>query len=235
VQKKLSERTSNRILARLLPADFDLLEPHLESVELPLRRPLEEPNQPIENVYFIDRGFASVVSDGSSHRGIEVGLIGREGMTGLAIVMETDRSPHKTFIQAAGAGQQIATDALREAIEQSSSLRRVLLHYGHAFFIQTAQTVMANGRSKIEERLARWLLMAHDRLDGKELPLTHEFLAMMLGVRRPGVTVALNLLERAGLIQTSRSAIVIIDRKGLEENSNGAYGAAEAEFRRLFD
>jgi CRP-like cAMP-binding protein len=93
---------------------------------------------------------------------------------------------------------------------------------------------MANGRSKVEERLARWLVMAHDRLDGDELPLTHEFLAIMLGVRRPGVTVALNLLEKDGLIDANRGVISIIDRKGLEEKSNGAYGVPEAEFRRLF-
>ncbi len=93
---------------------------------------------------------------------------------------------------------------------------------------------MANGRSKIEERLAPWILMAHDRMDGNELPLTHEFLATMLGVRRPGVTVALSALEKAGLIQANRGAIVVIDREGLEENSNGTYGAAEAEFQRLF-
>jgi CRP-like cAMP-binding protein len=109
-----------------------------------------------------------------------------------------------------------------------------MLRYGHAFVVQTGHTAMANGRSKVEERLARWLVMAHDRLDGDELPLTHEFLAIMLGVRRPGVTVALNLLEKDGLIDANRGVISIIDRKGLEEKSNGAYGVPEAEFRRLF-
>ena len=93
---------------------------------------------------------------------------------------------------------------------------------------------MANGRCKIEDRLARWLVMAHDRVDGDTLSLTHDFLAIMLGVRRPGVTHALNLLERVGLIQASRGTITIIDRDGLIENSNGAYGAPEAEFNRLF-
>ncbi len=195
---------------------------------------MEQSNKAIENVYFIERGFASVVAKRSDHLHIEVGLIGREGLTGLAVIMETDRSPHETFMQTDGAGFQITSSKFHKAMERSASLHRLLLHYAHACLIQTAQTAVANGRSKVEERLARWLLMAHDRLDGDELPLTHEFLATMLGVRRPGVTVALNLLEQTGLIRTKRGVIVIIDREGLEEHSNGAYGASEAEFQRLF-
>lgn len=108
------------------------------------------------------------------------------------------------------------------------------LLYAHAFLLQTGYTAMANGRAKIEERLARWLLMAHDRIDGDTLTLTHEFLSVMLGVRRPGVTHALNLLERVGLIHATRGIITVIDREGLEENSNGAYGTPESEFNRLF-
>ena len=132
-------------------------------------------------------------------------------------------------------------DALRHAVRsnrrafgQSASLHRAFLHYAHGFFVQTARTAMANGRSKIEERLARWLLMAHDRTDGDELALTHEFLATMLGVRRPGVTVALNLLEGGGFIRANRGVIFIVDREGLVAHSNGAYGAPEAEFQHLF-
>ena len=230
-----SRNTSrNLILAALSRGDFGLLESHLEGVDLPVRKQLEAPNKRIDRVYFIEHGFASVVANGSGHRGIEVGLIGREGMTGLAVIMGTDRSPHETFIQAAGNGQGMAAAKLRQGMEQSATLHRSMLRYGHAFVVQTGHTAMANGRSKVEERLARWLLMAHDRLDGDELPLTHEFLAIMLGVRRPGVTVALNLLEKDGLIDANRGVISIIDRKGLEEKSNGAYGVPEAEFRRLF-
>jgi CRP-like cAMP-binding protein len=226
--------SANRILSRLSAVDLDLLVPHLQLVDLPLRFPIEHRNRQIDYVYFIESGFASVVVNGSGDRNIEVGLIGREGMTGLAVVMAAETTPHETFIQSAGAGQRIAASRLREAIEQSASLRHILLRYGHAFFVQTAHTAMANGRSKIEERLARWLLMAHDRVDGDQLSLTHEFLAMMLGVRRPGVTLALNLLERNGLIQTERGIISITDRQGLEEHSNGAYATPEAEFNRLF-
>lgn len=228
------QSTSNCILSRLSPADFGLLEPHLEMVDLPLRKKLEAGNKRIDQIYFIESGFASVVANGSGHRSIEVGLIGREGMTGLTVIMGTDRTPNETFIQLAGRGQRITAAKLRDGLQQSATLHRSLLHYGHAFVIQTTHTAMANGRSKIEERLARWLLMAHDRVDGSELALTHEFLSVMLGVRRPGVTVALNLLERAGFIEAHRGVISIIDRKGLERSSNGAYGAPEAEFRRLF-
>jgi CRP-like cAMP-binding protein len=223
----------NRLLARLSPDEVGLLGPHLEAVDLPVRQQLENRNKPIEHVYFVEHGFASVVANGTG-RSIEVGLIGREGMTGLAVVLGTDRTPHDTFIQAAGDGQRISAAKLRSAMEQSPTLHRSFLRYGHAFVIQTAQTALANGRSKIEERLARWLLMAHDRLDGDEVPLTHEFLSVMLGVRRPGVTVALDLLEKQGLIRAKRGAVAILNRTGLRKISNGAYGAAEAELRRLF-
>jgi CRP-like cAMP-binding protein len=155
-------------------------------------------------------------------------------MTGLAVVMGTDRTPHETYMQNAGTGWRMTAGNLRRVMEQSRTVQQSFLLYGHAFVIQATYTAMANGRSKIEERLARWLLMAQDRVEGDRLTLTHEFLSLMLGVRRPGVTVALNLLERAGLIQASRGAIVIVDRAGLEQLSNGAYGAPEAEFNRLF-
>jgi len=226
-------RTANRLLAHLSPDELGLLEPHLDAVDLPVRKQLENRNKTIEHVYFIERGFASVVANGTG-RSIEVGLIGREGMTGLAVVMGTDRSPHDTFMQAAGDGQRISSAKLRSAMEQSPALHRFFLLYGHAFVVQTAQTALANGRSRIEERLARWLLMAQDRLDGDAVPLTHEFLSVMLGVRRPGVTVALDTLERKGLIRAKRGAVAILNRMGLRKISNGAYGGAEAEFQRLF-
>ena len=223
----------NGILSRLPPEQIGLLTPHLQAVDLPLRRQLEKRGKPIEFVYFLDHGFASVVADGASDRSVEVGLIGREGMTGLAILMGSDRSPHDTFMQSAGSGQRIAVGKLQSAVSESNSLQRTFLQWGHTFLIQTGQTALTNARSKIEERLARWLLMAHDRLDGDLLALTHEFLATMLGVRRPGVTVAVRLLENRGLIQARRGGIFVVDREGLMEACNGAYGTAEAEYRRM--
>ena len=228
-------RSANRLLAHLSAKDLGLLQPHLVPVDLPVRKPLESRNKPIESIYFVERGIVSVVANGVGNRSIEVGIIGIEGMTGLAVIMGADRSANETYVQVAGHGLEMSAAELRRAIDQSATLHRSLLLYGHAFVTQTAQTALANGRSKIEERLARWLLMAHDRMEGNELPLTHEFLATMLGVRRPGVTVALNLLEHQGLIQAQRGVLTVVDRVGLEEISNGAYGAPEAEFRRLFD
>ena len=226
--------TRNRLLTRLSADDLSLLQPHLVAVEMPLRKQLETSNKRIENIYFMDSGFASVVANGQKDRSIEVGLIGREGVTGLAVIMGTDRSPNETFVQGAGTARRMPTAALIHAMEKSTTLHRCLLHYGHAFVVQTSQTALANGRSKIEQRLARWLCMAHDRVDGNELTLTHEFLAIMLGVRRPGVTLALALLEKAGLIEAKRGVIKIIDRKRLERGTDGSYGAPEAEFQRLF-
>ena len=213
----------NRILSRLSPADLGLLEPHLEPVDLPVHRPLEGRNRRIDFVYFIEAGFASVVANGSGKPSIEVGIIGREGMTGLAIIMGQQQAPHDTYIQVAGKGQRIRAAKLREADELSNTLHRAMLHYAHAFLLQATTTALANGRSKIEERLARWLLMAQDRTDGDRLPLTHEFLSLMLGVRRSGVTTALQVLEKKGLISRNRGSVLILDRKGLAKQSNGTY------------
>jgi CRP-like cAMP-binding protein len=219
-----SPTSPNRILSRLSKADFGLLEPHLQPVDLPLRKMLAVKNKRVDHVYFPESGMASVVANGG--QAIEIGIIGREGMTGPSVVMgNTDRVPHETYMQIAGHGQRIKADHLREAIATSSSLHQLLLAYVFSFMTQTTQTALANGRSKIEERLARWLLMARDRVDTDELPLTHEFLAIMLGVRRSGVTVALQELERKGLIAHRRSMITIADREGLEHSSNGTYTA----------
>jgi CRP-like cAMP-binding protein len=211
----------NRILSRLSRADFRLLEPHLERVELPVRTMLQARNKRVDQIYSMESGFASVVANGGHD--IEIGIIGREGMTGLSVVMDiNDRATHETYIQHAGSGQRMAADNLRAAIDASVALHRVLLRYAHAFMVQTAQTALASGRSKIEERLARWLLMADDRIGG-ELRLTHDFLGIMLGVQRPGVTIALQALERTGLIAHRRGVITLLDREALQKSSNGTY------------
>jgi CRP-like cAMP-binding protein len=218
----------------LAPADFALLKPRLSAIDLPLRKHLELPNKAIDSVYFPDAGFASVVANGNG-QSIEVGLIGREGMTGLAVVMGADRSPNATYMQLAGHGRKISAADLRDAMSASETLRASFLRYGHAFIVQTSHTALANGRNKVEERLARWLLMARDRNDSNELTLTHEFMSIMLGVRRAGVTVALDVLEKKSLVRVKRGGVTILDRKGLEKMTNGAYGVPEAELKRLWD
>jgi CRP-like cAMP-binding protein len=222
---KSRPRSGNRVLARLSQADFALLKPHLERVDLPLSTVLETGSQRIDAAYFMDHGFASVVADGQGKRDIEVGIIGREGLTGLAVVLGQDRARHTTYIQVAGAGQRMSAAKLRQATARSASLHGALLQCVHAFLNQTTETALANGRSKNEERLARWLLMAHDRIDGDELPLTHNLLAIMLGVHRPAVTVAVQALEGKALIKAGRWAITVLDRNGLIKSSKGAYVA----------
>jgi len=227
MQQKTSASIKNRIFSRLSADDKALLGPDLEPVELALRQVLEAPNKPIKHSYFIEYGLASVVAS-NGHKQLEVGLIGCEGMTGLPIVLGNDRSPNETFIQVAEKGLRIAADKLREAISQSRSLERALLGFAHAFMNQTANTALSNGTATLEERLARWLLMANDRLKGDEVPLTHEFLSLMLGVRRAGVTVALNYLEQRALISLLRKKIVITDRNGLKAAANGTYHEPES-------
>ena len=208
--------SDNRLLASLSTGDFDLLAPHLESVTLGLRKHLERPNRRIDAVYFPEAGFASVVAVQSNGKQVEVGLIGREGMTGLPIVLGNHRSPHATYIQSPGKGQCIPATELRKATQTSVSLRDSLLKFVQAFGVQTTHTAICNVQSRLDVRLSRWLLMAHDRIGDDTLTLTHEFLSLMLGVRRPGVTEALQALRKQGLISYGRGQIAVKDRKGME-------------------
>src|SRR3954454_10554482 len=153
--------SNNKLLASLSTGDFGLLEPHLEPVNLGVRKHLEKPNQRISAAYFPESGFASVVAV-QRGKNVEVGLIGREGMTGLPIVLGNHRSPHATYIQASGKGQCIPATKLRDATRSSISLRDSLLKYVQAFGVQTTHTAISNAQSRIDIRLARWLLMAQD-------------------------------------------------------------------------
>jgi DNA-binding transcriptional regulator YhcF (GntR family) len=155
-------------------------------------------------------------------------------MTGLAAVLGAKRSPHEIYMEIEGDGRCITAEALCGFMEKSRSLTGSLLRYAHAFSVQVAFTSLANAQGKIEERLARWLLMAHDRLERDEIHLTHEFLSAMLGVRRAGVTAALHQLESSALISTARGRVTVLDRDGLKDSANGLYGVPEAEFERLF-
>jgi CRP-like cAMP-binding protein len=175
----------------------------------------------------------SSVTNNSADGKIEIGVIGREGMVGLPVVLGVDRSPYEFFIQMPGHGWRMAAHELEQAIQQNPSLHRYLLRYAQASHVQVSETAFANANSDIEARLARWLLMCHDRVDGDDVPLTHEFIAMMLGVRRPGVTVALHVLEGMQVIQAKRGLVTVLDREKLEELAEDAYGLSEAEYTRL--
>jgi CRP-like cAMP-binding protein len=223
----------NRLLTRLTPPDWTMLAPHLEPVTLRERQVIEVPHKPIAHAYFLEIGVASVVAvDNEDHR-IEVGVIGYEGITGVPLIMGDTRAQHSTYMQISGSGHRIAAERLRAAIGTSESLRALMLKSAQGFMIQTAHSALANGRAKLEERLARWLLMAQDRMTSNAVPLTHEFLAVMLGVRRAGVTVAVRSFEQRGFITTRRGELTVVNRPGLEKVAGSFYGTPEQELERL--
>jgi CRP-like cAMP-binding protein len=208
------------------------LEAHLTKIEFELRQSFEAANKSIEYVCFPEDGIVSIVAK-SNHEQAEAGIVGREGMTGIPVVLGNDRWVNDTYVQVAGYGLRIPVSDLRHAMAESADLRGLFLRFTQSFIAQTTQTALVNARGSVGMRLARWLLMAHDRLDGDELPLTHEFVALMLGVRRAGVTTALQKLESDGLVLAKRGAISVQDRAGLIRLADRLYGIAEAEYRRL--
>ena len=219
----------NRLLAALTPDAFWLLQPHLEPVPLEMRQWVIKAGEPIQHVTFPEHEIVSILADTSQGR-IEVGLLGPDGMAGVPVVLGIERSPHGYMVQAAGEALRIPAQDLQAALRQSPSLHAGLLRYAHALMVQTAETAYANAGFTIEARLARWILMTDDRLAREDLPLTRDFLSMMLGVRRPGVTIAVQNLEGNRLIRAKRGGITVLDRTGLEEVAGDAYGVSEAEY-----
>jgi CRP-like cAMP-binding protein len=212
-----------------------LLEPSLVFVTLAVGDELEEPGVEIDRVYFPESGIASVVALQGGEQRAEIGIIGCEGMTGAAVLLGGRSSPHETYIQVAGDAQAISTAALKQAVRQSTTLTLLLFRFVQAFMVQTAHTAIVNAHGHLAERLARWLLMAHDRMANDEIRLTHEFIALMLAVRRSGVTEAIAILESEGMIRARRGLIVIRDPEALIKRAGPYYGVPEAEYRRLID
>jgi CRP-like cAMP-binding protein len=225
----------NRLLKALPPQAYEILRPHMEMVDLSLKQDLVEAGQPNAFVYFIESGLASVVAESSDGESVEIGHVGREGMAGYHVMLMTPTSSHRTFMQSVGSAIRVPVAAFTGALEEHRSMRNLLLRYVHCCEVQLGHSALANGRYSMHERLARWLLMCHDRLDGDDLALTHEFLSLMLGVRRSGVTEQLHILEGLHAIKATRGNIRIIDREKLEEVAGGCYGAPEAEYRRLIE
>lgn len=223
----------NNLLHTLSSADRALIEPLLESVDLAQGMVVEEPGKPVSHAYFPRTGVGSTVALSGNGRRIEVGLFGCDGMSGTAVVMQSQHAAHETFMQIGGAGYAIEAGKLTELLKQSATLQRHLLRYVQAMITQVSQTALSNGHAKLEERLARWLVMCHDRTEDDEMFLTHEFLSVMLGVRRAGVTVGTHMLEGKGLIRARRGQITILDRDGLEHEARDCYGVPEAEYARL--
>jgi CRP-like cAMP-binding protein len=226
----LASLHSNRLLVSLSANDRALLQPSVELVTLPFGEVIERSNERISHVYFPTSGLASVVGTTSAEQRIEVGMVGYEGMTGLAVVLGRYQSTNETIIQATTTAVRVPSANLRRALRASPSLTASLLRYVHVFMTQASQTALAFGRAKLNERLARWLLMWQDRLQTPRLTITHEFLALLLGVRRQGVTVALHELEGQGFIRGTRNQITIIDRRGLLDLADGFYGVPELDY-----
>ena len=214
----------NLFLASLPKDDFEALRPHLEKVRLPSREILHEMGTPIEHCYFTDGGMTSLLIRLEDGAMIEAGVVGKEGFAGGPALMGFEGfSPYTSMTQMPGVGLRMAASVLRTEMLRRPTLLDRVHRFSQALNAQISHTAACNAHHNLPERLARWLLMAHDRVDGDELPLTHEFLGLMLGTHRPGVTIALQALEKAGLITTRRSHITIVNRKRLEKSANGAY------------
>lgn len=223
----------NRMLSALAPEEFGLLAPHLEPVELPFKTVLIVPDEPITHVHFPESGLTSFLALFEGGGSLEVGMVGRDGVVGIPILLGADAVSQECLMQIPGHGWRIKTDALRAAIRQSPALHASLLRGAMAFLAQVSQTAACNGAHRLEERLARWLLMSHDRCDGDRLPLTQEFLSTMLGVRRAGVTVAAGTLQRAGIIRYESGDITILNRPALEVASCECYAVVREQTKRL--
>ena len=224
---------SNRLLTLLREEDRERLRRHLEPVVLEYRRPLYDAYEPIEFVHFIESGVGSLVLTMANGQAAEVGTIGNEGFVGLPVLLGDDRAPTSVYIQVPGVGLRMKAEMFREELERSGPMRATMLRYAHALFNQVAQSAACAALHSLEQRCCRWMLMTRDRMQSDEFLLTQEFLAMMLGVRRAGVTVAASGLQRAGLIRYKRGNVTIIDRRGLEHRSCECYGVSKREFDRL--
>jgi CRP-like cAMP-binding protein len=228
-----AELGRNLLLGALDASVYTELLDGAESLELKLRHVLYEANAPITHVYFLDRGIASLIAPVGDGAGVEVGTIGNEGFIGLPLLLESDREPVTALIQVAGAGIRVTASAFQNAIPKNEALRGLMLRYAQGYLNQVSQSSACNRAHSIEERCARWLLMTHDRVSSDDFLLTHEFLALMLGVRRAGVTVAAGMLQKAGFIEYRHGRITIIDRKGLEGASCGCYRLIRENFDRI--
>lgn len=223
----------NHLLAMLAPEDAAWLAPRLEPVTLASNQELEKPGTVIRHAYFVERGVCSVMAGAGRGRQIEVNMIGPDGMVGTALVQGDSRTPYRCFVHSSGTALRIGAEELASALVARPGMRELLNRYVRALGIQAGWTAHAYGCFGTSELLARRLLMLCDRMQDQTLNVTHEFMSVMLGVARTRVTTGLHELEGLRLIRSLRSQIVILDRNGLRAFAGDAYGAAEAEARRL--
>ncbi|MGB8182354.1 MAG: Crp/Fnr family transcriptional regulator [Stellaceae bacterium] len=233
VRRKAADPPANRLLGLLPRRDYQRLRPHLERIPLEYRKSLYRAREPIGFVYFIETGVGSLVNTMANGQAAEVGTIGNEGMVGLPLVFGDDRAPTSVYVQVPGIGLRMKAALFEKELARSASMRAVMLRYAHAFFNQVAQSAACNHFHSIGQRSCRWLMMTYDRMQSDEFLLTQEFLAMMLGVQRTGVTGAAAVLQRAGLIRYKRGHVTILDRRALMKRSCECYGISKREFDRL--
>jgi CRP-like cAMP-binding protein len=224
---------SNQLLVALAQENFDLLRPHLEPVPLPHKQSLSNPNTQIDHVHFVQEGMVSLVQPLENGAMIEVGMIGNEGFLGVPVLLGADTSPLEAMVQIPGSALRMPASAFREEAGRSPALLGLLLRYVQALHTQVSFSAACNGRHTLPERLARWLLTARDRASSDQMPLSHEFLSMMLGVWRAGVTVAVGTLKAAGLIRNTHGQVTITDRQGLEAACCECYRTVKNEYDRL--
>jgi CRP-like cAMP-binding protein len=225
----------NRLLSAL-SRDLQIrLLPRMEKVSLPIRQVLYEADSPILHVYFPVSGVVSLVISLKDGASVEVATIGNEGVVGVPVFLGAERSPTKAFCQVAGQALKMRADSFRRALEEHPELADVVRRYTQGMVNQISQTTACNHVHSVQARMCRWLLMTHDRVGADEFHLTQEFLAQMLGVRRPSVTVAAGLLQKAGLIRYQRGRIHIADRAGLEITACECYETVRQEFNRLLN
>jgi CRP-like cAMP-binding protein len=225
--------TQNYLLAALTKDDLQLLAPSLEWVDLFQGKILSEAGQKLDYAYFPTSGICSIIAQNHEGIQIETGIVGREGFVGIAIVHFAVSTPSQVIVQAEGRALRISSADLLNAIGKSQTLLARLLQYAHTFNVQVAQTALANGYFTINQRLARWLLMCQDRSYAQDFPMTHRFLAVMLAVRRAGITDSLSYLEGRKAIRALRGRIIILNRGILEELAGSAYGVPENEYKRI--
>ena len=223
----------NRILAALSDEDFERISRDLDREYLEIRAPMVTANAPIEIVDFPLYGLASQVATMRDGTTVEVGPLGREGTTGLPLFLGATTTPIDTFMQIPGESVRMTAPAFSRAIERSPGLRRVLQLYAESTVSSMGWWVACNRAHMIEQRMARWLLMSHDRVQGDEILLTHEFLSQMMGVRRAGVSEIAAELQREGLIRYERGRMRIVDRAGLEARTCECYWVVTEEWDRL--
>ncbi|HEX8130655.1 MAG TPA: Crp/Fnr family transcriptional regulator [Pyrinomonadaceae bacterium] len=226
-------KTSNRILSELPPEEYERLSPYLDPVRLSVGDILYYPHDPVTHVYFPNRGTLSIVSTFAAGGGVEVGVVGNEGVFGVNVVLGSVTTPLEALVQLPGDGLRIPADVIKKEFKADGLLQDLLLRYTQAFIIQIAQTAACNRSHPVGGRLARWLLMSHDRAMSDELQLRQDFISLMLGTRRPGINEAAGELQDAGAIRYNRGHVQIVDREQLEARSCECYAIVKNEFDRL--